>query len=608
MSNRPTEARFARDQRGAILVVGVIMGVCLVAALSYAVAVGNAILQQERLQVAADATAFQTAIWHARGMNLLALLNMVVAALMMVFVAFRVIEIAIVVVLVVCMAMTGGLCAAVSPSTLTSVIRAEMRITRPVMTVAKTLTVAEEAVAIAVPYIATGPGLAKTVDFYRQRGATSHNAYSLSMLPTSIDAFVLKFAVPGVNPRAGYRGAYIAPFVSVVQHMVRNPDASVELIFGDHVEGLSRLVAADLSELGASLAHGFPSLPVEDDTQASMCGRTGEIMATSLSSGMGGSGPLSIATTAVQSIELLGPDILPDGVYETIDQGNQFFRTAVGYGFSLGPVAFIMCQPLTAIVSSAISKVVDMLPTPLQAVMHLPPARGGVEELRRIVAEKVSGAAPGTSLEDALATPGERGGFAGAVDGGITRGLQLRTRRAKVRATKLWSLTQNGRVVQRTWASVGTTSQSRWAFARDIRPGAGQAVASAEYYAVCYDYPDGFLPSIDVLERSCEDDAMWRIGWTARMRRVRAIHEEAALEVEGFVRSLLAQAVQGAVPFGSIVPVQNLIDMVFSDPSSPVSNGIDRAFDLATDNPVSNWLEDQIADRLGLHGSEDIIH
>jgi hypothetical protein len=77
-------ARLGRDERGAI---------ALIAALAYVQGVGAVVLQREQLQDAADAAAFSSAVLHARGMNVLALLNMLMAALLAVLVALKLVEV-----------------------------------------------------------------------------------------------------------------------------------------------------------------------------------------------------------------------------------------------------------------------------------------------------------------------------------------------------------------------------------------------------------------------------------------------------------------------------------------------------------------------------------
>jgi hypothetical protein len=82
----------AGDTRGAVLVVGVVMAAVLVGILWHLLGVGDAIVYRERMQEAADATAFDSAIWHARTMNLLVVLNVVMSAILAVLVIWRAIE------------------------------------------------------------------------------------------------------------------------------------------------------------------------------------------------------------------------------------------------------------------------------------------------------------------------------------------------------------------------------------------------------------------------------------------------------------------------------------------------------------------------------------
>jgi len=84
------DARLARDDRGAIMVLGIFMCSILVGALWYLAGIGDAILHRERIQEAADAMAFSSAALHARGMNLIVLVNLIMACVLGVRVALRV--------------------------------------------------------------------------------------------------------------------------------------------------------------------------------------------------------------------------------------------------------------------------------------------------------------------------------------------------------------------------------------------------------------------------------------------------------------------------------------------------------------------------------------
>jgi hypothetical protein len=88
------EARHAivQDERGAVLVLGVFMCACMVGALWYLAGLGDALVYRERLQEGTDAAAFSAAALHARGMNLVVLLNLVMACILAVRVTLKAVQ------------------------------------------------------------------------------------------------------------------------------------------------------------------------------------------------------------------------------------------------------------------------------------------------------------------------------------------------------------------------------------------------------------------------------------------------------------------------------------------------------------------------------------
>jgi hypothetical protein len=81
-----------RDTRGAIMVSATFMAVFATAALWYVIGIGDAIIYRERVQDSADAVAFAGAVYHARGMNIIASLNIVMAALLGLVVAAKLLK------------------------------------------------------------------------------------------------------------------------------------------------------------------------------------------------------------------------------------------------------------------------------------------------------------------------------------------------------------------------------------------------------------------------------------------------------------------------------------------------------------------------------------
>ena len=69
------------DQDGATMVMGIFIATFLVGMIYYVWGIGDTIMFRERMQDASDTAAFSAAVMHARGMNMIALLNMIMAAL-----------------------------------------------------------------------------------------------------------------------------------------------------------------------------------------------------------------------------------------------------------------------------------------------------------------------------------------------------------------------------------------------------------------------------------------------------------------------------------------------------------------------------------------------
>lgn len=96
-SNATPGASLASDQRGAVMVMGIFMCCIIVAALWYVAGIGDAIVLRERSQEIADAGAFSGATLHARGMNLIVLLNLIMACILGIRVALKAIQLVLVV-------------------------------------------------------------------------------------------------------------------------------------------------------------------------------------------------------------------------------------------------------------------------------------------------------------------------------------------------------------------------------------------------------------------------------------------------------------------------------------------------------------------------------
>jgi hypothetical protein len=86
------QTRLLRGEQGAVMLMGIYFCVLLMALVFYVLGVAQTVLAQEGMQDAADAASFASAIVHARGMNLLVYINWVMAALVAVLIAIRLVE------------------------------------------------------------------------------------------------------------------------------------------------------------------------------------------------------------------------------------------------------------------------------------------------------------------------------------------------------------------------------------------------------------------------------------------------------------------------------------------------------------------------------------
>jgi hypothetical protein len=81
MTSTERTPTLARDEGGAIMVVGLFMALALIAVAWIVIGIGDAVIARDRTQEAADAAVYTNAVIHARGMNLISFLNVVMMAM-----------------------------------------------------------------------------------------------------------------------------------------------------------------------------------------------------------------------------------------------------------------------------------------------------------------------------------------------------------------------------------------------------------------------------------------------------------------------------------------------------------------------------------------------
>jgi hypothetical protein len=87
-----TSQSLVSDRRGVVAVVGLAMAVFLTALVYYEMGVGDAITFKEQLQDASDASGFAAAVYHAKGMNMIVLINLIMSAVLAIIVILRVLQ------------------------------------------------------------------------------------------------------------------------------------------------------------------------------------------------------------------------------------------------------------------------------------------------------------------------------------------------------------------------------------------------------------------------------------------------------------------------------------------------------------------------------------
>jgi len=80
------------DRRGAIVLMAVFMASFLVGGLWYIMGVGDAAMHRQALQTSADTTAYISAVYHARGMNIIAMVNLIMGAVMAIAAAAQMVQ------------------------------------------------------------------------------------------------------------------------------------------------------------------------------------------------------------------------------------------------------------------------------------------------------------------------------------------------------------------------------------------------------------------------------------------------------------------------------------------------------------------------------------
>lgn len=315
--------RLRHDDDGAIMIFGIVMGAILVGALWHLASIGDAIFWRERAQDAADAAAFENAVWHARGMNLLVSLNLIMQVVLAVLVFWRIaLLIAVIVVILstlLCVFTFGLGCGAtaVAVEYANHLRQVDKTISTVIMKTLGVMRVAQVAVSEATPALAFHFAASHTRDAYP--GVTDATTWSASLIPSlsvkSLEEIKTCFSGIGV----GGEGA----------------EADAAATAGDSAGDQGTSSLADLSkklvaargvydEWVATPRLSTPlSLPVQAAEYSTLCGKAGGLIVDVLGDVIGMIGPglpkgaLGRASGIVEGIVKSAPSVFCMPISET---------------------------------------------------------------------------------------------------------------------------------------------------------------------------------------------------------------------------------------------------------------------------------------------------
>ncbi len=202
-THAPGFARDLRgDHRGAVLLISVFMASFLVGALWYIIGIGDAAIYRQYVQDGADAIAFGSSVYHARGMNIIALINLVMAAVLAVLVAFKIGQL--ILLAATAIACSNPFTAALCPPLLSTHVPYNnflTKVEKVVDTVLKVLYQTSNAVAVGMPWVAEG----KAIVVGQQYKPTVDGGFmvSISLIPGQVENAVGGLVAKNKNATGG---------------------------------------------------------------------------------------------------------------------------------------------------------------------------------------------------------------------------------------------------------------------------------------------------------------------------------------------------------------------------------------------------------------------
>jgi hypothetical protein len=481
----------ATDSRGAILIIGVVFGALLVGALWHVAGIGDAIAWRERAQDAADAGAFENAVWNARGMNVIVAINIVMSLVLAVLVIWRTIlllvSVALVVAAILCVVTLGtgcGFTTAVARVE-TFMLRNDDKVASNVLRILTAMSAAEVAVATVTPIVGMAQGSLNTHAGYDVSSAATQSA---SLLP-AIDPKSAEKLAKCFKGKGGYQG--------------KHRKEPTETKLDKATKAYQALMTNPRLGIGVSL-------PVQADSYTALCTKAGE----------------SVLNNLAGMLERMGA---PGGAVEGIDKAKKFLGKVVG------KLPKLFCSPLKGGAPDGLSDLVgkqaiDSCKSELEGRRVSPADTKNKDDIKyrdddgksvsedeyvKSCSKKKQKEANG-KLKDTFKGDEESDKKAAELTDCAT-------------PAKVWEWAVNGNVFMRSFAQVEKEQSLAQRDDRGLEVADGdrtgnvqpierdEIVAHAEMYFECQKRWSG-----------CKGDAAWKLGWRARLRRVQPLERLAA--------------------------------------------------------------------------------
>jgi len=500
MSKEPTP-NLAQDTRGAILIVGIVFGVLLVGALWHVAGIGDAIAWRERAQDAADAGAFENAVWNARGMNVIVAINIVMSLVLAVLVIWRTILILVTVALVVaailCVVTLGTGCGFAGAVARVEgfMLRNDNKVATNVVRILSAMNAAQVAVATATPLVGLGAGSLNT-----------SAAYDVSMAATESTSLLPSVNIKGIQTLARcFKGVKAGK-------MPKKEDAESRL--GKGLEFYQTFLENPRLGIGVSL-------PVQTESYSVLCQKAGE----------------SVLNNLAGVLERMG---VPAGAVEGIDKAKVFLGAIVGSlpGLFCAPIG----GPPTGLDDLVGKQAIDSCKSELPDKRVIQGDSQGNNEIKyrdkdgKLVSEDeyVKGCA-----KDKKKQANDK------LKDSFTSNYDLTECGSPV---KVWEWAVNGNVFMRSFAQVEKTKvmapkdDKVLEVAELGRKGDLAAIDDDQVTA----HAEIYLDCDKKRWMDCKSNAMWQMRWRARLRRIQPAERLVATAIEPGIVATLTQMFNGA--------------------------------------------------------------